>query len=55
MSSTSNFASNFKRFSGCDGVVDDDDVDDVDGIVDNTFGTCVVANIDASFGPALSN
>lgn len=55
MSSTSNFASNFKRFGGCDGVDDDDDVADVDGIVDNTFGICAVAIVDASLGPALSN
>lgn len=53
MSSTSNFASNFKRFGGCDGA--DDDVADVDGIVDNTFGICAVAIVDASLGPALSN
>lgn len=47
VSSTSNFASNFKRF-GC---VDDG----ADGIVDDTFAMCGVVNAVASLGPALSN
>lgn len=47
VSSTSNFASNFKRF-GCDD-------DGADGIVDDTFDACGVANAVASLGPPLSN